>query len=176
MLIFIFGKPKSGKSLFAEKILSEKEGKTLYIGTLQPKNIYKDIIKNHQIRRPPSWNLIELIGDLKQDKILIEKSLLTYDNFLIDGLSFYIIGLAIIMNNTENKIYKFTKIFASDISDKNNCIVIVDSMISIFLPKYLRNILKNVHLLIINNSDKIFYVDNNELRSLRKSDALSFYK
>lgn len=174
MIIFIFGKPKSGKSLFAEKMLSEKKGKTLYIGTLPNNIFYKDTIKNHQIRRPTSWNSIELIGDLKQDKRMIKKSLKNYNNFLIDGLSFYIIGLAIIMNNTENKIYEFTKIFATDKYSKNNCIVIVDSIISIYLPKYLRDILKNIHLLIINNSDKIFYVDNNELKSLRKSDALSF--
>ena len=59
-LIFVTGAARSGKSLFAEKMAAELEGKVSYIATCVPgDNEMLDRVAGHQARRPVNWQTIE---------------------------------------------------------------------------------------------------------------------
>ena len=86
-IILVSGGVRSGKSEFAE-YLAFKEKKVTYIAlseTRQDDDSWKKRIKNHQLRRPKSWKLIEtenLIPIIKVDKGVL----------LIDSLGGFVVN------------------------------------------------------------------------------------
>ncbi len=85
-LTFITGGARSGKSNFAEELVRQKPGKTVYIATAIPfdENM-KDRIKKHREHRPSSWKTIEKyknFKDLPNDPAFREA-----DNVLFDCMT-----------------------------------------------------------------------------------------
>ena len=70
-LIFVTGAARSGKSLFAEKLAAELEGKVTYIATCVPgDDEMLDRVARHQARRPVAWQTIE--EDLNPSRVIKE--------------------------------------------------------------------------------------------------------
>lgn len=90
MLVFMLGKPKSGKSIFVENMLSTF-GSVLYVGTIPYTLDTRPSIEAHRARRPSHWLLYECIGDLEQDLTRVTGYIDHTDAILIDGLSYYVI-------------------------------------------------------------------------------------
>lgn len=90
-LIIITGPPKCGKSIFSESIARSLSSEICYIATLPNILLFSDCIREHQLRRPNSWCLIELLGHLELDmKILYS---LKNKDILLEGLAFYLFRL-----------------------------------------------------------------------------------
>lgn len=90
MLTVVLGPNKSGKSLFAEKLLAEVTGPKCYIATLPSLLIHRSRIHKHQQRRPTDWTLIELVGELTYDVVQLQSLKPTLKGILLDGLSVYL--------------------------------------------------------------------------------------
>ena len=86
-IILVSGGVKSGKSEFAEYLASKEKNVTyIALSEYRPEDkLWKEKIKNHQLRRPKSWKLIEtenLIPIIKVDKGIL----------LIDSLGGFVVN------------------------------------------------------------------------------------
>ena len=116
-LIFVTGPTRSGKSKWAEQLVSESSD-VIYIATSIPNlndKEWTERIHKHQQRRPKSWNLIEA-SDLNNTMMSLTKRNST---ILIDSLGGYITKF-IDMNDSEwdykqNEFLKLIQSFDSKI-------------------------------------------------------------
>jgi adenosyl cobinamide kinase/adenosyl cobinamide phosphate guanylyltransferase len=95
VLHLILGAPKSGKSAYAERLVSGFAGATVYVGTLPPNPYYAETIREHRRRRPATWGLVEFIGEPRADLRVLAVSLSLYHNVLLDGLLVYLLRLSV---------------------------------------------------------------------------------
>lgn len=89
MIRCILGERKSGKSVFVENRIKETGQSALYIATLPDLERYQEKIKAHQIRRPQSWQCLELF-QLTMGEILAFPYH-DYRHVLLDNLSYYLL-------------------------------------------------------------------------------------
>lgn len=93
MLELFLGRAGSGKSERAEDLLRRAGGPTLYVATLPPIAAYEDVIRRHRLRRPASWDLLELVGEPREDWERLGRALVGVRNILVDGLSGYLLRI-----------------------------------------------------------------------------------
>ena len=86
-IVLVTGGSRSGKSVFAEHLLSSYQGTKAYIATAQALDIeMMERIQRHRERRPASWHTYEVPQRLASE---IEKILNRTDAVLIDCLTLY---------------------------------------------------------------------------------------
>ena len=88
MIRCVLGERKSGKSVYVENQVKEKDEKALYIATLPKLHIYQEIINIHQSRRPSTWECVELF-QMSAEEILSFRYE-NYRNVILDNLSYYL--------------------------------------------------------------------------------------
>ncbi|KGG15295.1 MULTISPECIES: bifunctional adenosylcobinamide kinase/adenosylcobinamide-phosphate guanylyltransferase [unclassified Prochlorococcus] len=97
-LVIVTGPVKSGKSIWAEKIIAHNHGKVTYIATSSIYNndeIWKKRIQIHKERRPKEWNLVESADIFKILTTINQES-----SVLIDSLG-GIITKSLTLNNED---------------------------------------------------------------------------
>jgi adenosyl cobinamide kinase/adenosyl cobinamide phosphate guanylyltransferase len=90
MLHLVIGPAGSGKSEYAERLVASLSGGTVYVGTLPTSMFYQEIIQVHRDRRPRCWALLEFTGNIECDFRLLRNAETSFDNLLIDGVTFYL--------------------------------------------------------------------------------------
>jgi adenosylcobinamide kinase/adenosylcobinamide-phosphate guanylyltransferase len=88
-IVMITGGARSGKSFFAEQLLSDKKN-VLYVATAQPfDDEMKDRIKKHRDRRDPRWETLEFFNGSP----CLASSLSSKEAMLFDCLTLMVTGL-----------------------------------------------------------------------------------
>ena len=89
-MVLVTGGAKSGKSSFAEKFAAKYEN-VLYIATAMPFDVEMETkIKNHQIRRPKTWETLECFLEVPKALTELPKE---YDCILLDCITLWITNL-----------------------------------------------------------------------------------
>lgn len=91
MISFILGKPKSGKSAWAEDVAAAGGGVLTYVGTLPRALEYASTIRDHRLRRGERWRTEELNGQVSSDLGTLRNLIESRGTILVDGLSFYLL-------------------------------------------------------------------------------------
>jgi adenosyl cobinamide kinase/adenosyl cobinamide phosphate guanylyltransferase len=159
VLHLVIGLAKSGKSEYAERLMNSFRGPTVYIGTLPTAPYYTGIIRDHQERRPPDWQLIELIGDPTTDLRVLSDTLQNFHNVLLDGLLFYLLRLITIFDEDLIAIGQEALSLISQVAARGE-IVIVDPPVPKVLTAYERKLLRIAQRLLIIQADTITLVTN----------------
>lgn len=90
-MIFITGGARSGKSLLAEKIASERKGRVVYIATAETGDEeMRARVAEHQARRPEAWRTVEAANDLPA---AVASALDSDGTVLVDCLTVYLSNL-----------------------------------------------------------------------------------
>jgi adenosyl cobinamide kinase/adenosyl cobinamide phosphate guanylyltransferase len=145
VLHLVFGAPQSGKSIFAENIAALYSGSTIYIGTLPGRRRYKELIAEHQNRRPPVWSLIELICDPLVDLPALRQALSDYRNVLLDGLTFYILRLMALKASDWGMLRREMVELIESAAHKEGHVVVVDSLTSTILEPIEKLVVRAAH-------------------------------
>lgn len=166
MLHFVLGPTGSGKSLYAERLVATRPGRTLYVGTLPNIGYYADNINRHRQRRPNSWDLIELIGDPTHDMSRLCLSMESYSNILLDGLAFYFIQLFTAFE-WDPCLRNLGLIDLIGRATQHSGTVIVVDAPSHSLPCPVDETIRDAHSLLARNATSITLVDQHQVHDLR---------
>lgn len=85
----VLGERKTGKSIYVENQIKKTNTETLYIGTLPQLKIYEKTISDHQKRRPPSWECVELFRMTAEEILTYPYQI--YQHIILDNLSYYML-------------------------------------------------------------------------------------
>lgn len=105
----VLGERKSGKSVYVENRVKKTDSRALYIATLPELQMYREIIKAHQRRRPASWDCMELL-EMSAEEILAYPYQ-RFQNVILDNLSYY--TLFQLCYNREGFLKKYDERFLS---------------------------------------------------------------
>ena len=119
-LILVTGPSRSGKSEWAEKIISKHKRNVYYIATSKSSNDKQWLhrIAIHKARRPSKWLLIENSDNLSEDINNIKKS----SSILIDSLGGFV---STHIHSDNSDWHKIRAVLLSSITKSNSLIVIV---------------------------------------------------
>src|SRR5580765_6171187 len=98
--VLVTGRNRSGKSLFAERLVTAHKAKYFYFATLErtPRNLSR--IRNHEGRRDGNCCVYEATGSVVDDIETLSSNVKEAQTVLLDGLSIYLLRLA--RNGTAN--------------------------------------------------------------------------
>lgn len=165
MLHLILGAPKSGKSEYAERLIAGYEGATVYVGTLPRNPYYSAIILEHRERRPPTWGLIELIGDPHSDLGLVSSRIGCYRNVLVDGLLFYLLRLAVTFKGELNEVAQRLLQLLVRPAGRGE-VLVVDPLARRSPTMSQHRTLCDFQAQLIERADTVAFVENKEVRML----------
>ena len=176
MLHLVIGAANSGKSEYAEGLMSRFSGPKLYVGTLPRIPQYKNSIETHQARRPTSWHLVELIGDLSVDVELVQRALSAAPNILLDGLTFYLLQLLTVFDDdlaaVRPEVLGLIDHAALDVPN----VVITDPPVPKNLPQHVPGtahvLLRYLHSKLARRASTITFIKNGEAARITRSDLL----
>lgn len=170
MVHLVLGATRSGKSLYAERELASRPGRSLYVATLPPIALYMDIIECHRRRRPSGWSLVELIGEPREDHDLLLSHSAGCDNAVLDGLSFYITRVLTIEPWRLASLARETIGLLQVLSTLRN-LLLVDAPCHPSSVAPVAAVISAVHCQVIATADRMTYVENGIARSLTRSEA-----
>lgn len=171
MLHFITGFQGSGKSLYAERIAETFGERVTYVGTLPCQSAYEETLEEHRARRPPHWNLLELIGDGETDLDALRKAVAHSDAVLIDGISFYLFRMLCLGVDLSNLLPRVRPLLVEMRTDP--CLVlIVDSPIPQDLPDPARRILRYAHALLAHAASTVTFFSEGQGRRVGRRSVL----
>ena len=99
-MILVTGGCRSGKSAFAEDLVTKWGQRVLYIATaIAFDDEMKKRVESHKIRRPSHWDTYEGYLDLPQ---VIEEKAEQYDGILLDCITIWITNLLFSFSDTDN--------------------------------------------------------------------------
>lgn len=164
MIRCLLGERKSGKSVYIENHVKKMGGRILYIATLPELRMYKEVIKEHQERRPVSWVCIELFKMSAYEMLTYP-----YGNFrsiILDNLTYYL--LFQLYFQRENFLGKCEEGFFSLISriarNSNTTVYFVDTPVEPYLlvDAYELQVIPGLlnHILTEANAIERYYSDN----------------
>ncbi|AEX86034.1 cobinamide kinase [Marinitoga sp. 1135] len=172
-IILITGGARSGKSTFAQEIISKKYKNILYIATAIPFDAgMKDRIKKHQEMRSKTWKTIEQYKNfenierkpefLNANGIIFECITLMITNILMDEkIDFENIDYKK-LENIEEKIIKEVEVILDLVRKYNKYIVIVTNEVGMgIVPAYMsgnifRDIAGRVNQYIAKRADEVY--------------------
>jgi adenosyl cobinamide kinase/adenosyl cobinamide phosphate guanylyltransferase len=168
MLTFILGVSKSGKSVYAETLVQDEPGSTLYIATLPNILIYEEIITAHEKRRPADWDLLELTGDPSDDLNDLRKIIEEYDNILLDGIALYLIRVIELQNESLSFYKEKLKNIVDVLAQKSGSVIIVDHIVPGNASKEQQTAVRHVHKIISVKADVITYFHEGKPENVSK--------
>jgi adenosyl cobinamide kinase/adenosyl cobinamide phosphate guanylyltransferase len=171
MLHLIIGPPRSGKSEHAERLVGSFAGTTVYVGTLPTSIFYQRTIQVHRDRRPPSWTLLELTGNLDPDFGLLRDAERSFDNLLIDGVTFYLARVCGLFGPPRMPLSEGAPLLYS-LRHHQGQIVIVDMPVSRQMAPAERTFVRNIHIVILRIADSIHWFAHGEPRPIGRTAAL----
>lgn len=172
MISFLIGAPKSGKSLWAESLLSQAGRPLIYVGTLPNTPEFRETIKAHRARRGREWLLIELTGDIQRDSKHLRHSLDDVHTILLDGLSFYLLRSHAAFGAHAVRDLRASARLLDLATKTSSHLFIVDSPLAMHLTGVERNILGCVHRAIIMRAAHLWKFDQGEAASIDRLSAL----
>jgi len=155
MLTLVIGEPNSGKSEFAESLIASYAGPTAYIGTLPDLHMFDKRIQRHRLRRPSSWDLVELVGNPHVDTRLISSAMDQYQNILLDGLAFYVLQLLSVFEFEPSEFAKHIRELAKDFSRHPGKVVVVDQPVTHIRCEKTVEAVQGLHLILARQADEI---------------------
>lgn len=176
MLHLVVGAAHSGKSEYAENLISNLSGGKVYVGTLPRIPQYQNSIRAHQARRPSSWFLIELIGDLSVDIEILRSAVSQSPNILVDGLTFYLLqSLAAFEEN-----FLAFRPEVGALIDRAafgvQTVIVTDPPVPKLLPKHVpstaRWLLRYIHAMLARRASTITFIKDGEATSITRKDLL----
>jgi adenosyl cobinamide kinase/adenosyl cobinamide phosphate guanylyltransferase len=170
VLHFIIGEAQSGKSEYAERFVSSLQGTTVYIGTLPHLSFCQDTIRRHKLRRPSSWQLIELTGNAEEDMNLISVALVDYRNVLLDGLTFYIFQLMATFDFELTKLRGQTSALVRRLANHVGEVLVVDQPVPGTLPRKTQLALCYVHFLLSRKAHSLTSIKDGSATSINPGD------
>lgn len=169
MLILVLGPNKSGKSVFSERIFNTIKTSKAYIATLPSLRIYRNKIWEHQKRRPKSWGLVELVGDLEYDGVQLERQIEHRQGLLLDGLSIYIEQIFSLREGTPLISCKEVMSWINEMFIQiNGTTIIVDCYPDPMLPHQLHICIKKIHEYLIKKAQQIYFVNKGKANLVKK--------
>jgi adenosyl cobinamide kinase/adenosyl cobinamide phosphate guanylyltransferase len=172
MLSLVIGQPNSGKSEFAERLVASRAGPTAYVGTLPHLRIFGKRIRRHRLRRPSSWDLIELRGNPYHDTRLISAAMDRYQNILVDGLAFYVFQLFTVFEIEPSEFAKHTRELARSFSRHAGEIVIVDQPVTPIECRKTTAALQHLHITLARQSDQIQLISETLARTIQARELV----
>ena len=176
MLHLVIGAAKSGKSEYAESMMSRFSGRKVYVGTLPRIPLYQNSIETHQARRPTSWHLVELIGDLSVDVELIQRALSGAPNILLDGLTFYLLQLLTVFDEDLVAFHPEVLRLIDHAAFNVPNVVITDPPVPKNLPQHVsgtaHGLLRYLHSMLARRATLITFIKDGEATRITRSDLL----
>jgi adenosyl cobinamide kinase/adenosyl cobinamide phosphate guanylyltransferase len=160
MLHVIFGLPQSGKSEYAERLLSCFTGPTVYIGTLPHLKRYRPVIYAHQKRRPAEWRLIELIGRPQADLATVTEALADFRNLILDGVTYYLFRAMNMFDDDLASLRHKTAELMKQTSQRAGQTIVVDSLLPRLLSDPERRTIMDLHLMLVRRANLITLFEN----------------
>lgn len=163
----ILGPPKSGKSLYSERMVSASGKKNIiYVGTLPIEPYYFHTISEHQMRRPQGWSVLELSGAVDDDTYMLENAAQRCEAMLLDGLTFYVFRLFLlwgkVLQRDSNRLFRSAEMLVRSKSK----IYAVDTDLIEALPDRVRGIVCRLHSILAQGASGIDHVSNGVARRL----------
>lgn len=171
MIDFVLGAPRSGKSLYAERLVAQRPGYTLYVGTLPSRPDYAAIIADHRARRPREWDLLECHGAPEQDLPRLRSALSAFDNIIVDGLLVYVLRFVTLFRRDLSAFKSEVTALLESAAHGATSVVVVDSPVPVEAPAMARRHLHGLHLTILRWSSSIVFVDHHKARPISKVAA-----
>jgi adenosyl cobinamide kinase/adenosyl cobinamide phosphate guanylyltransferase len=171
MIHFIIGSPNSGKSEYAEKLLTECQGSKVYIGTLPLDPYYEETLIRHRKRRPDEWHLIEIFGNPERDFALVDYAFRAFPNVLLDGISFYFLRIVTLYKDDFSLTRKKINSLISEFAYNDRNIIVVDMPIPEKITREQKYLLRDLHLMLIRRAHPITYVNHKQTNLLSRYEA-----
>ncbi len=164
-IIFILGGARSGKSQFAQELAQKLSQKVVFVATAEPlDNEMKARIEEHKRRRPPHWQIVELINNIAKgieaqcseaEVVVLDCLTLLVSNILTKSDD-YIHAEKQAMTEVNELINCFNKLSASFIIVSNE--VGMGIVPENKLARYYRDLLGKVNQLISQKADEIYFL------------------
>lgn len=176
MLHLVVGAAHSGKSEYAENLISSLSGGKVYVGTLPRIPQYQSSIRAHQARRPSSWTVVELIGDLPVDMQLLRNAFSRGPNILVDGLTFYLLQSLAAFDANFVAIHPEVRDLIDRAAFGVQTVIVTDPPVPKSLPKHVpgtaRWLLRYMHAMLARRASTITFIKDGRATSITRNDLL----
>ncbi|HEV7745665.1 MAG TPA: bifunctional adenosylcobinamide kinase/adenosylcobinamide-phosphate guanylyltransferase [Pyrinomonadaceae bacterium] len=173
MLSLIIGQPRSGKSEYAERIVSNRAGSTVYVGTLPNFPVWRDTIRRHESRRPDSWDLLELIGNPERDTELILEALDQYQNILLDGIMVYVFQLMTVFDFDPSVLQRPVSVLVKRLASHTGNVVVVDQPSDGLRPLRAQRALCYLHRSLARRAHSLILIEDGRATPLGRHEIVS---
>jgi adenosyl cobinamide kinase/adenosyl cobinamide phosphate guanylyltransferase len=170
VIVFVRGQPRSGKSLFAEKLAEAVSSTPTYVGTLPSIRYYEPILEAHRQRRGSHWQLLELKYDIERDRHTLADAITTREVVLLDGVSYYLFRLDT-LGLLEARVHLGVRSLVALAAASSSTVIVVDAPPSSRLGPHLCRTVRRVHAAIASAAGSCFVVENAVARRVAEKDV-----